>query len=156
MYPPLPAVAKADLQGLLAALALCAGAALAQPQDMAPTGTLRAVINLGNPILARKDPHTGALAGVSVDLARALAERLKAFRAAQTDSTAPTVASEAGVSVADAIAFGKAYIANPDLVERLKTGAPLNTPDPSTFYGFENGPRGYTDYPTLQQVGEPA
>mgnify|MGYP000048755094 CR=1 FL=1 len=62
---------------LLAALALCAGAALAQPQDMAPTGTLRAVINLGNPILARKDPHTGALAGVSVDLARALAERLK-------------------------------------------------------------------------------
>ena len=62
---------------LLASLALCAGAAVAQPQDMAPTGTLRAVINLGNPILARKDPHTGALAGVSVDLARALAERLK-------------------------------------------------------------------------------
>ena len=58
--------------------------------------------------------------------------------------------------LADAIAFGKAYIANPDLVERLKTGAPLNTPDPSTFYGFENGARGYTDYPTLQQVGEPA
>ena len=62
---------------LLAGLALCAGTALAQPQDMAPTGTLRAVINLGNPILARKDPYTGALAGVSVDLARALAERLK-------------------------------------------------------------------------------
>lgn len=56
---------------------------------------------------------------------------------------------------ADAIAFGKAYIANPDLVERLKKGAPLNTPDPSTFYGFENGPRGYTDYPTLAQISEP-
>jgi len=57
---------------------------------------------------------------------------------------------------ADAIAFGKAYIANPDLVERLKKGAPLNTPDPTTFYGFDNGARGYTDYPTLAQVSEPA
>jgi 2,4-dienoyl-CoA reductase-like NADH-dependent reductase (Old Yellow Enzyme family) len=48
----------------------------------------------------------------------------------------------------DAIAFGKAYIANPDLVERLKQGAPLNDPDPSTFYGGDG--RGYTDYPTLK------
>ena len=45
--------------------------------DLAPTGTLRAVINLGNPILARLDPQTGAPVGVSVDLARALAERLQ-------------------------------------------------------------------------------
>lgn len=50
----------------------------------------------------------------------------------------------------DAVAFGKAYIANPDLVERLKRGAPLNTPDPSTFYGGDA--RGYTDYPTLEQA----
>ena len=70
------------------------------------------------------------------------------------DLTSSNAAIEAGK--ADAIAFGKAYIANPDLVERLKTGAPLNEPDPATFYGFENGPRGYTDYPTLQKVGEPA
>jgi 2,4-dienoyl-CoA reductase-like NADH-dependent reductase (Old Yellow Enzyme family) len=56
----------------------------------------------------------------------------------------------------DAIAFGKAYIANPDLVERLQQRAPLNAPDFSTFYGFENGPKGYTDYPTLAQVSEPA
>jgi 2,4-dienoyl-CoA reductase-like NADH-dependent reductase (Old Yellow Enzyme family) len=48
----------------------------------------------------------------------------------------------------DAIAFGKAYIANPDLVERLRLGAPLNDPDPSTFYGGDG--RGYTDYPTLK------
>lgn len=56
----------------------------------------------------------------------------------------------------DAVMFGKAYIANPDLVERLQKRAPLNAPEPSTFYGFENGPRGYTDYPTLVQVSEPA
>jgi len=43
---------------------------------LAPTGRLRASINLGNPILAGSDPATGAPRGVSVDLARALAERL--------------------------------------------------------------------------------
>lgn len=48
----------------------------------------------------------------------------------------------------DAVAFGKAYIANPDLVERLRAGAPLNTPDQKTFYG--GGEQGYTDYPSLQ------
>ncbi|RYD35832.1 MAG: alkene reductase [Verrucomicrobiaceae bacterium] len=48
---------------------------------------------------------------------------------------------------ADAVAFGKAAIANPDLVERFRTGASLNEPDPSTFYG--QGPAGYTDYPSL-------
>lgn len=43
---------------------------------MAPSGRLRASINLGNPILARRDAATGAVSGVSVDLARALAEQL--------------------------------------------------------------------------------
>lgn len=45
-------------------------------EALAPTGVLRASINLGNPILAGKDPHTGTVYGVSVDLAQALAERL--------------------------------------------------------------------------------
>jgi N-ethylmaleimide reductase len=49
---------------------------------------------------------------------------------------------------ADLIAFGKLFIANPDLVERLKRGSPLNAPDKATFYG--GGARGYTDYPTLE------
>ena len=48
---------------------------------------------------------------------------------------------------ADAIAFGRAFIANPDLVERFKLNAPLNAPNPSTFY--TPGPVGYTDYPAL-------
>jgi N-ethylmaleimide reductase len=47
----------------------------------------------------------------------------------------------------DLIAFGKPFISNPDLVERLKRGAPLNEWDKATFYG--GGARGYTDYPTL-------
>ena len=45
-------------------------------QTLAPTGTLRASINLGNPILANKHPQTGEPVGVSIDLARALAQRL--------------------------------------------------------------------------------
>lgn len=49
---------------------------------------------------------------------------------------------------ADAIAYGAIYIANPDLVERLRQDAPLNTPDQATFYGGDA--KGYTDYPTLQ------
>jgi N-ethylmaleimide reductase len=47
----------------------------------------------------------------------------------------------------DAVAFGTAFLANPDLPTRLQGGAPLNAPDASTFY--TPGPRGYTDYPTL-------
>jgi N-ethylmaleimide reductase len=45
---------------------------------------------------------------------------------------------------ADAIAFGRLFIANPDLVERIKENKPLNPPDRSTFYG--GGAHGYTDY----------
>lgn len=51
---------------------------------------------------------------------------------------------------ADLISFGKAFIANPDLPERFKLNAPLNPPDPDTFYG--GGEHGYTDYPTLKEL----
>ena len=49
--------------------------------------------------------------------------------------------------LADIAAVGALALANPDLVERLRTDAPLNEPDPATFYG--GGEHGYTDYPTL-------
>lgn len=48
---------------------------------------------------------------------------------------------------ADAVAFGKLFIANPDLPERFRHHAPLNEPNPETFYA--QGPAGYTDYPVL-------
>lgn len=50
----------------------------------------------------------------------------------------------------DLVAFGKAFLANPDLVERLRMHAPLNTPDRGTFYG--GGEKGYTDYPRLDEA----
>lgn len=49
--------------------------------------------------------------------------------------------------IADAVAFGRVFLANPDLPERFRRHAPLNEPDPATFYG--GGEKGYTDYPTL-------
>jgi polar amino acid transport system substrate-binding protein len=56
-------------------LGACASARRADAALLAPSGRLRASINLGNPILARRDAATGQVAGVSVDLTRALAER---------------------------------------------------------------------------------
>jgi 2,4-dienoyl-CoA reductase-like NADH-dependent reductase (Old Yellow Enzyme family) len=49
---------------------------------------------------------------------------------------------------ADAVAFGRPYIANPDLAQRIAAGADWNEPDESTFYA--SGPNGYTDYPFMQ------
>ena len=46
---------------------------------------------------------------------------------------------------ASAVAFGRAFLANPDLPRRLAEGLPLNPPDPGTFYGGDHS--GYTDYP---------
>ena len=61
-------------------------------------------------------------------------------------------AEEAAAAVAegklDAVAFGTAFLANPDLPARIKAGAALNVPDPSTFY--TPGPKGYNDYPTME------
>lgn len=51
---------------------------------------------------------------------------------------------------ADGVAFGKLFIANPDLVQRFKDGAPLNQLDAATLYG--GGAKGYTDYPALEAV----
>ena len=48
---------------------------------------------------------------------------------------------------ADAIAFGRTFIANPDLPARIAAGAPLQKDDAATWYS--QGPKGYVDYPTL-------
>ncbi|MDG4763448.1 alkene reductase [Solwaraspora sp. WMMD406] len=53
---------------------------------------------------------------------------------------------------ATAVAVGRPFIANPDLVRRWRESAPLNTVDPSTIYG--GGARGYTDYPTLDDTAQ--
>ncbi|MBA2935438.1 alkene reductase [Sphingomonas sp. CGMCC 1.13654] len=62
------------------------------------------------------------------------------------ESAERTVAS----GLADAIAFGRPYIANPDLVDRISGGLPLASPDVATLY--TQGPEGYTDYPFARET----
>ena len=52
--------------------------------------------------------------------------------------------------VLDAVAFGTPYIANPDLVQRFRSGAPLNTLHPESFY--KGTTQGYTDYPFMEKA----
>jgi N-ethylmaleimide reductase len=75
------------------------------------------------------------------------------FRGAYIANNGYDLASAADVVAsghADLVAFGKAFLANPDLVARLRAGAPLNAPDKATFYG--GGEKGYTDYPVLERA----
>jgi len=64
--------------------------------------------------------------------------------------TAETAEAEIAAGNADAVAWGKLFIANPDLPKRLSTGAVLNEPQPATFYGGTDV--GYTDYPSMAEA----
>ncbi len=67
---------------------------------------------------------------------------------ASASGTEPTVAAEAlRAGRADLVSFGRLYVSNPDLVERIKLGVDFTEPDPVTFYVGED--RGYIDYPTV-------
>lgn len=66
--------------------------------------------------------------------------------------TADTAEQALAAGTADLIAFGRAFIANPDLSRRFALHAPLNAPDLSTFYG--GGAAGYVDYPVLESAGQ--
>jgi 2,4-dienoyl-CoA reductase-like NADH-dependent reductase (Old Yellow Enzyme family) len=66
--------------------------------------------------------------------------------------TPETAAAMLAAGQADAVAFGKLFIANPDLPRRIALNAPLNAWNAATFY--EPGPEGYTDYPELAEAAE--
>ena len=63
-------------------------------------------------------------------------------------SNAHTAQTALDIGWADAVAFGKAFLANPDLPARLRSGTPLNASRPDTFYF--GGPEGYLNYPSSQ------
>lgn len=67
--------------------------------------------------------------------------------------TAESGAKLVSEGIADAVSYGQLFIANPDLVRRLKENAPLNEPDPDTFYSpKKEDPVGYVDYPSLEET----
>jgi N-ethylmaleimide reductase len=91
------------------------------------------------------------LADPATDLVQDLRKRAGAPLIANSGFAVVTTREEAEQLVADdvaeLVAVGRPFIANPDLAKRWQTGAALNEPDPNTFYG--GGAQGYTDYPFL-------
>ncbi len=81
------------------------------------------------------------------DVLTPVRERYQGVLVSNLRYTAAEAEMAIGAGLIDAVAFGTSFIANPDLPARIKVGAPLNTPNPSTFY--KGGPVGYTDYPFL-------
>ncbi len=88
----------------------------------------------------------------AIDEDIALQQRLRTLWSgnyiANGDFTGSTAASAIDRGYAQAVTFGRPFIANPDLPQRIKQGAPLTKADHTTFYGGDA--KGYTDYPTLQ------
>jgi 2,4-dienoyl-CoA reductase-like NADH-dependent reductase (Old Yellow Enzyme family) len=70
--------------------------------------------------------------------------------ALNSDYDGPSARARMAEGIADAISFGRPFIANPDLVERIGAGAPLSAGDAATFYS--GGARGYVDYPRLDEA----
>jgi N-ethylmaleimide reductase len=88
----------------------------------------------------------GGADGPPFDFAR-LRERFRGAYIANNGFTRDLAEDAVRGRRADLVAFARAFLANPDLVERFRRGAALNTPDRATFYG--GGAAGYTDYPAL-------
>ncbi|MEQ1833190.1 MAG: alkene reductase [Candidatus Eisenbacteria bacterium] len=91
-----------------------------------------------------ESPVEGA---VKLPLTQAIREAFGGTVISNTGYTVERAEQVVAAGDADLVAFGVPYIANPDLVERFRTGAELNVADPSTFYG--GAEKGYTDYPAL-------
>lgn len=103
-----------------------------------------AYLHLTEPLSPKQIENTpGALADVGAHF-RPLA-RMPIISNGGLDQQSGTARLAEGLC--DAVAYGKAWIANPDLVERFRQNAPLNEADASTFY--QGGEQGYLDYPTL-------
>jgi N-ethylmaleimide reductase len=111
------------------------------------------------PILARELRALGlaylhVLAAPDAEILRQLREiwpdRLILNTGRPLPSDRDTMARLLTDGVADAVAVGRPFLANPDLVRRWSEGAALNEPDESSFYGGDA--RGYTDYPTLDDA----
>lgn len=83
----------------------------------------------------------------SGDVVTPVRERFKGVLISNMGYSTDEAGKAIGEGKLDAVAFGTAFLANPDLPARFKVGAPLNQPDPATFYS--PGAKGYVDYPVF-------
>jgi 2,4-dienoyl-CoA reductase-like NADH-dependent reductase (Old Yellow Enzyme family) len=106
---------------------------------------------LGVPWLELREPGPQSTFGASDQpaVSPAIREVYSGRIVLNSDYDGDSGTARLGEGVADAISFGRPFIANPDLVERIADAAPLNAPDVRTFYS--QGPEGYTDYPALAE-----
>ena len=118
--------------------------------DSDPVATFNAAIDaidrFGLAYLHMIEGDTGAGRAPDAEIAQYRA-RFHGSYIANNGYDGALAAARVGAGEADAVAFGRPFIANPDLVARLRVGAPLNVGDPKTYYG--GGAAGYTDYPFL-------
>jgi 2,4-dienoyl-CoA reductase-like NADH-dependent reductase (Old Yellow Enzyme family) len=95
--------------------------------------------------------YLSVLADPSLDLVQRLRKEFRGVLVANDGFGAVTTRESAqallDADLADLVAVGRLFLANPDLPARWRTGAQLNEPNPATFYG--GGAEGYTDYPAL-------
>ena len=97
--------------------------------------------------LREPGPQSNFQASETPPISPAMREVFPGLIALNSDYDGPSAAERLADGVADAISFGRTFIANPDLVERIRTGATLNEWDSATFY--TQGREGFTDYPRL-------
>lgn len=93
------------------------------------------------------EPDWAGGPALTTEFRRALREAFPGVIIAAGNYTKEKAEALLAQGLIDAAAFGRTFIANPDLPRRLESGAPLNAPDLATFYG--GGAEGYTDYPAL-------
>ena len=97
--------------------------------------------------VVRPNDHTGDGSGDEADLLAAMKDAFGGFFIANGNFAPEEAAEWVESGRADAVAFGRRFLANPDLPARIRQDGPYNDPDQSTFYG--GGAEGYTDYPSL-------
>lgn len=96
----------------------------------------------------REGRRDGSFVPTSAEpVAQAMRTRYTGALVLNGDYDLAMAADRVGAGEAEAISFGRAWIANPDLVARFASEATLNAPDPKTFYS--HGPEGYTDYAAM-------
>lgn len=105
-----------------------------------------AYLHLVNPLLATMQDGTEPDMR-PIELLRTMREAYRGLLMIAGGFDQDTAEAWLGQGRADVIAFGRKFIANPDLPERFRQRAPLNSDDPTTYYG--GGEKGYTDYPSL-------
>lgn len=106
---------------------------------------------LGVPWLELREPgpHSTFRASDEPPVSPSIRRLFKGRLVLNSDYDGTSAQAKLDEGIADAISFGRPFIANPDLVDRLRAGAPLNRWDVATFYS--QGREGYTDYPTLAE-----